>query len=97
MRTVYTVEDLINSWGLSRSAIRTMETDGKLHRLINMPGVRYSAQEVVQLESLDEDTKGLTAWERHKLTQENNEMREELNKLRHDIAEIACIAQSTRR
>ena len=93
MRTVYTVEDLINRWGLSMSAIRTMETDGKLHRLVNMPGVRYSAQEVVQLESLDEDTKGLTAWERHKLTQENNEMREELNKLRQAMADIAQLAR----
>ena len=93
MRTVYTVEDLINRWGLSRSAIRTMETDGKLHRLSNMPGVRYSAQEVVQLESLDEDTKGLTAWERHKLTQENNEMREELNKLRQAMTTIAQLAR----
>lgn len=96
MRTVFTTEELCERWGLSRSAIRTMETDGKLHRLSSMPGVRYSAQEVVQLESLDEDTKGLTAWERHKLTQENNEMREELNKLRHNMAEIACIAQSIR-
>ena len=93
MRTVYTVEDLINRWGLSRSAIRTMETDGKLHRLINMPGVRYSAQEVVQLESLDDDTKGLTAWERHKLTQENNEMREELNKLRQAMSDIAQLVR----
>lgn len=93
MRTVFTTEELCERWGLSRSAIRTMEIDGKLHRLINMPGVRYSAQEVVQLESLDEDTKGLTAWERHKLTQENNEMREELNKLRQAMADIAQLAR----
>ena len=93
MRTVFTTEELCERWGLSRSAIRTLEIDGKLHRLINMPGVRYSAQEVVQLESLDEDTKGLTAWERHKLTQENNEMREELNKLRQAMADIAQLAR----
>lgn len=92
IQTVITITELTERWGLSRSAIRTMETDGKLHRLINMPGVRYSAQEVVQLESLDEDTKGLTAWERHKLTQENKEMREELNKLRQAMADIAQLA-----
>ena len=58
-----------------------------------MPGVRYSAQEVVQLESLDGDTKGLTAWERHRLTQENNEMREELNKLHKAMADIVQLAR----
>lgn len=41
MRTVFTTEELCERLGLSRSAIRTMETDGKLHRLVNMPGVRY--------------------------------------------------------
>ena len=84
MRTVFTTEELCERWGLSRSAI---------HRLVNMPGVRYSAQEVVQLESLDEDTKGLTAWERHRLTQENNEMREELNKLHKAMADIVQLAR----
>lgn len=93
MKTVFTTDELMERWGLSRSAIRTMESDGKLHRLTNMPGVRYSAQEVVSLESLDEDTKGLTAWERHRFMQENSELREELNILRKAMAEIAQLAR----
>ena len=64
MQTIYSVNELSERWHLTPASIRKMEQDGKLHRLPNIPGVKYSAREVLQLESVGLDAKALTAWER---------------------------------
>jgi len=70
MQTVYGVNELAERWGLSPKTIRQMEQDGKLHRLPDMPGVKYSAAEVHQLESVGKDAQAMSAWERKKLEAE---------------------------
>ena len=45
---VYTVEELAKLFKCSANSIRTMEDNGKLHRLPNIPGVKYSGVEVAQ-------------------------------------------------
>ena len=96
MRTVFTMDELADRWGVSRSTIRTMEKEGKLHRLPSMPGVRYMAQEVVSLESLDEETMGLTAWERHKMTRELKELRDKVAEYESALLNIAELARTRR-
>ena len=67
MQTAYSVEELAKRWGLSPASIRRMEQDGKLHRLPDLPGVRYSAAEVYQLESIGLNAQAMSAWERRNL------------------------------
>ena len=67
MQTLFSVNELADRWGLSAQAVRQMENDGKLHRLPDMPGVKFSAAEVHQLENIGKEAKPLTAWERKKL------------------------------
>ena len=95
MRTAYSVNELAERWGVSPSTIRRMEYDGRLHRLQNMPGPRYSAAEVVQLESVGPDAKMLTAWERKRMQEEINELRTHVADLQKRLAQVMLVAQGT--
>ena len=77
MQTVYGVNELAERWGLSPRSIRQMEQDGKIHRLPDMPGVKYSAAEIHQLESVGREAAPLTPWERKNLEAEIR-MRDEI-------------------
>ena len=77
MQTVYGVNELAERWDLSPTSIRQMEKDGKLHRLPDMPGVKYSAAEIHKLESIGRDVAPMTAWERKNLEAEIR-MRDEI-------------------
>lgn len=67
MQTIYSVNELAERWGMHPSTVRQMESEGKLHRLPDIPGVRFSAAEVLQLESVGLDAKAMSAWERRNL------------------------------
>ncbi len=67
MQTVYSVNELAERWSMSPSSIRAMEQDGKLHRLPDLPGVRFSAVEVYQLENIGREVEPLTPYERKRL------------------------------
>ena len=67
MQTIYSVNELAERWGMHPSTVRQMENEGKLHRLPDIPGVRFSAAEVLQLESIGLDAKAMSAWERRNL------------------------------
>lgn len=92
-KTVFSLDDLAARWGYSRSTIKTMEHEGKLHRLPDMPGVRFSAAEVLQLESIGKDTKGLTAYERWKMQSEINDLRAKVQTLQSALLKISQISQ----
>ena len=76
MQTIYSVNEIAERWGLSPSSVREMEKDGKLHRLPDIPGVRFSAAEVLQLESVGLDARAMSAWERRNLEAEIRELKE---------------------
>lgn len=91
MQTIYSVNELAERWGLHPSSVREMEKDGKLHRLPDIPGVRFSAAEVLQLESIGLDAKAMSAWERHQLEMELREKDAIIAGLRKKIADIMAI------
>ncbi len=93
MRTTFSVNELAERWGLSPSSVRQMENDGKLHRLMNMPGVRFSAAEVVQLESIGRDAQALTAWERRQLVEENKNLRDQVRELTERLLRAQQVLQ----
>lgn len=92
-KTVFSLDDLAARWGYSRSTIKTMEHEGKLHRLPNMPGVRFSVAEVLQLESIGTDVKGLTAYERWHMQNEINDLRAQVQTLKGKLLQISTILQ----
>ena len=92
MDAVYTTKELAARWKCHENTIRVMEEEGKLHRL-NIPGVRYSAAEVTQLECLGKDAAGLTAWERKQMEMEISSLRRQVKDLRERITRMMVIAQ----
>lgn len=93
MQTLFSPNELAERWGLTPTTIRQMERDGKLHRLPDMPGVKYSAAEVYQLESLGRDAAAMSAWERRKMQEENRQLREQVKDLQERLTKVTAIAQ----
>lgn len=82
---VYTVEELAKLFKCSANSIRTMEDNGTLHRLPNIPGVKFSGTEVAQY--LGKDYKSL------KLEAENNTLKKRVRELEQRIAMMMVVAQ----
>ena len=82
---VYTVEELAKLFKCSANSIRTMEDNGILHRLPNIPGVKFSGVEVAQY--LGKDYKSL------KLEMENKSLKKRVQELERRIAMMMVVAQ----
>ena len=84
-QTLYSVQDLAERWGISQASVRNMELDGKLHRVPDIPGIRFTAMEVTRLESIGVEAEAMSAWERRRLQDEIKELREENENLRQRL------------
>lgn len=91
--TVFDRADLCERWGYSPNTIRRMEAEGKLHRLPDLPGVKFSAAEIFQLESIGPEAKGLTAWERKQKDEEIASLKQEVQELRQRLGNVIRVAQ----
>ena len=91
--TVFDSADLCKRWGYAPNTIRKMEAEGKLHRLPGLPGVKFSAAEVYQLESIGPEAKGLTAWERRQKDEEIRGLKEQVQELQGRLARVMLAAQ----
>jgi len=96
MQTVYDVQELAERWSLSPNSIRKMEVDGKLHRLPDMPGVKYSAAEVFQVENIGRHIEPLTPYERKRLEAEIATLKELVEKYERKMVEMMQIIQEVR-
>ena len=88
MEAVFSPQQLAERWGYHENTIRRMEEDGRLHRLTCLPMVRYSAREVLQLESIGLEAKGLTAWERKQKDDRIAELEATVQKLKDRLCKI---------
>ena len=68
-----------------------MEVEGKLHRVPGIPGVRYCAAEVFQLESIGLDAEALSVLERRRLENENRKLKEENATLKQRVMQVQNI------
>lgn len=91
--TVFDSVALCKRWGVAPNSIRKMEAEGKLHRLPDLPGVKYSAAEVYQLENIGPAAKGLTAWERRQKDEEIRSLREQVRDLQGRLAKVMAVCQ----
>ena len=89
MQTIYSVNEIAERWGLSPASVRRMEQEGKLHRLPDIPGVKYSAAEILQLESIGLDARAMSAWERRNLEARIRDLEQQVK----DLQDIRLKAQ----
>ena len=92
-RAVFSVQELSKRWDLHPNTIRRMEEEGKLHRLPDIPSVRYSAKEITQLESIGKDAEELSPWERRRMQEEIKGLRQQVRELQNRLAKMVLIAQ----
>ena len=97
MQTIYSVNELAERWGLHPSSVRQMENEGKLHRLPDIPGVRFSAAEVLQLESVGLDARAMSAWERRNLEAQIRERDEIIVRYEKKFTDMMMILTEVRR
>ena len=97
MQTIYSVNELAERWGMHPSSVREMEQKGKLHRLPDIPGVRFSAAEVLQLESVGLDARAMSAWERRNLEAENRELKEIIARYEKKFTDMMMILTEVQR
>ena len=91
-RAVFSKMELATRWGCSKQSIENMEKDGILHRL-HLPGVKYSAQEVRELEGMKpEDRSPMSPFERRRLLTENAAKDKEITSLRATLQQITVLA-----
>ena len=92
-QTVFGVAELSERWRIDRQSIRKLEQMGKLHRLPDLPGVKYSAAEVFKLESVGLDAKGMTAWERRQMQEEIKDLRQQVQDLTSRLLKAQQVLQ----
>ena len=93
MKTIYSVNELAERWGIAPASIRRMEQEGTLHRLPDIPGVRFSAAEVLQLESVGLDAKAMSAWERRNLEAEIRDLKGQVKNLQERLLKAQQVLQ----
>lgn len=86
MKLCYSSEELQKLFSCSRQTISRMESDGRLHRLYNVPGTFYRAADVLALCEYEEPAHGPLEWE--KLEGENKALSEENRALKEKISHI---------
>lgn len=93
MQTLYSVNELAERWGYAPDTIRRMENEGILHRVQGLPGVKFSAAEVHQLESIGKDAKAMSAWERKVLEEEVKGLRQQVKELTERLLKAQQVLQ----
>ena len=96
MDAVYTVKELAERWKCHENAVRDRENMGLLHRLTNLPGVKYSGKEVAQLEALGPDVEAHSAWAWAQMEKENRMMKQQIKDLQNRIASMVLIGNGGR-
>ena len=92
MQTVYGVNELSERGNLSPNTIRSIEQEGKLHRLPDLPGVRFSAVEVYQLENVGREVEPLTPYERRRLEDKIRDLEDLVSQYQLKLMEVMKIA-----
>lgn len=93
MQTIYSVNELAERWGLHPSSVREMEQKGKLHRLPDIPGVKFSAAEIFQVETVGKDAQTMSAWERKQKDDRIRELEAKVADLTQRLAKITLLSQ----
>ena len=91
----FTIDELAQRWNCTKEAVRQRERDGLLKRCVGLPGVRFRAKEVYELEGMSEkDLNPHTPFEWRRMRQNLDAVRKENGELRARLAQIAIAANT---
>lgn len=86
MDTFFTKKELAKRWKCSESAISSMVTDGKLKPSRKIPGVKFSASQVLRIE--ESGSEEMSKIERKQLTAEIEKLKAENSTLRKTLQNV---------
>lgn len=86
MDTFFTKKELAKRWKCSESAINTMVADGKLKPARKLPGVKFSASQVLKMEGANPEA--MSQVERKQLTAEISRLKAENLALRKTLQNV---------
>lgn len=89
MKPVISMNELMDRWDLSRTAITKMEQDGLLKRL-KLPGVKYSMKNILELEGIDSSDWTHSPFEWRRLQDELARTQKELERCRTFISRLSA-------
>lgn len=85
-RTVLTVSELAERWGVKPQTVRKMETEGKIKRVKGISGVRFNIQEIERIE--ETKAPSLSSRERDRLEKEIKYLRDENQALKSLLSNV---------
>lgn len=86
MKLTYTVEEVAEVLGVSKSSVYNLRNNGVIHQLTKLPGVLFSTIEIQSIAGLETE---INAVNYRALKAENEELVKENAKLKNDIKKIA--------
>lgn len=86
MKLTYTVEEVAEVLGVSKSSVYNLRNAGTIHQLTKLPGVLFSVKEIQEIAGLETE---INAVNYRTLKRECEELKEENAKLKNDIKKIA--------
>lgn len=86
MKLTYTVEEVAEVLGVSKSSVYNLRNAGTIHQLTKLPGVLFSVKEIQEVAGLETE---INAVNYRALKVECERLTEENAKLKNDIKKIA--------
>ena len=86
MKLTYTVEEVAEVLGVSKSSVYNLRNAGTIHQLTKLPGVLFSVKEIQAIAGLETEVNSVNY---RALKAENEELLKENEKLKKDIKKIA--------
>ena len=86
MKLTYTVEEVAEVLGISKSSVYNLRNAGTIHQLTKLPGVLFSVKEIKSIAGLETEVNSVNY---RALKAENEELAKENAKLKTDIKKIA--------
>lgn len=85
MKLTYTVDEVADVLGISKSSVYNLRNNGVIHQLNKLPGVLFSAKEIQAIAGLETE---INAVNYRALKVENEELAKENAKLKNSIKNI---------
>lgn len=92
MKLTYTVEEVAEVLGVSKSSVYNLRNAGTIHQLTKLPGVLFSIKEVQGLAGLEAEVNAVNyralKRENEQLTEENKRLKNSIKKITNDMLAI---------
>ena len=85
MKLTYTVEEVAEVLGVSKSSVYNLRNNGVIHQLTKLPGVLFSVKEIQAIAGLETEVNSINY---RALKAENEELAKENAKLKNSIKKI---------